>query len=588
MSTLLHPSLCTLFIKTCNRSDFPGWYLRKNGEWIHYSKKTLKNNLLHLAFALHKRGLSQNKNLGIIAPTSPNWIIADLATQICNGVTVPLFPNISSANFLYQCEDANVEFLVVESISNLEKPLQESLSSFRLIICLDSTEKKPENGIYWEELIEEGRLQATPKEIKDWVSEQISKISSDDVFSIIYTSGSTGLPKGVPLTHRHMISQLKTVRSIFPLDRKKDSAITILPVAHVFERMTLYYYTLVGLKVYFADDPKNAATLLQEIKPSVMTVVPRILERLYEKMTAAADSRSGIQKLLINKAIRFAKLERPNKNSLRKKIYERLVYQKMRIAIGGQFKYIISGSSALNKSINRFLINIGLPVYEGYGLTECSPVVTANYKGHSKLGSVGQKLSHLKVKIGDQNEILVKGESVFNGYHNQDDYNRTIFTKDGFFKTGDEGYLDDKGFLFISGRIKEMLKTCTGKYVSPLPIELELCRHPFIESALVIANDRKFVSSLIFMNFENTRRHLKMTKENFDPKKALFSKQIHNAIDRHIQNVNKKLNHWEQIQKWILIADPLNIESGLLTPTFKLRRKTTERIYATKIEEMYS
>lgn len=587
MSTLLHPSLCTLFIKTCNRSDFPGWYLRKNGDWVFYSKKTLKNNLFNLAYALHKRGLNNKKNLGIIAPTSPDWIIADLAVQICQGVTVPLFPNISSDNFLYQCEDAGVEFLVIESISSLEKPLQEALSSFHLIICLDSTEPKPENGIYWDELVEEGRLQATPKEIKGWVDAQLKKISSDDVFSIIYTSGSTGLPKGVPLTHRHMIAQLKTIRSIFPLDRKTDSAITILPVAHVFERMTLYYYTLVGLKLYFADDPKNAATLLQEIKPSVMTVVPRVLERLYEKMTAAADTRSGLQKILINKAIRFAKLEDPKKNSVSKKIYERLVYEKMRAAIGGQFKYIISGSSALNKSINRFLLNVGLPVYEGYGLTECSPVVSANYKGHSKLGSVGQKLSHLKVKIGEHKEILVKGETVFSGYHNQEDYNRTIFTKDGFFKTGDEGYIDEDGFLFISGRIKEMLKTCTGKYVSPLPIELELCRHPFIESALVIANDRKFVSSLIFMNFESSRRYLKMTKENFDPKKALFSRHINSAIEKHIHNVNKKLNHWEQIQKWTLIADPLNIESGLLTPTFKLRRKTTERIYAAKIEEMY-
>ena len=586
--SLLYPSLCSLFVENCKREDFPGWYLRKDGEWIHYSRKTLKNNLFYLSLALHQKGIDSEHNVGIIAPTSPNWVLADLATQMCHGITIPLFPNISSKNFLFQCEDASVQFLIIENISCLDKTLQESLSSFQLVICIDSSESKPPNGIYWDDLLTEGRALAESKDMGNWIREQLESISPDEFFSIIYTSGSTGRPKGVALTHRHMISQLHSLRSIYELDRQKDTALSLLPIAHVFERMTIYYYTLIGLKVYFADDPKNAASILQEIKPSVMTVVPRILERLFEKMTAAADNRSGINKLLIKKAIRLAKIQDPEKNSICKKIYEKLVYQKMRAAVGDRFKYIISGSSALNKSINRFLLNIGLPVYEGYGLTECSPVVSVNYKNHLRLGSVGQKLAHLEVKIGPQNEILVKGESVFDGYHHQDEYNRTIFTEDGFFKTGDEGYIDKDGYLFIIGRIKEMLKTCTGKYVSPLPIELELSRHPFIESALVIANDRKYVSALIFMNFENTRRHLKLTHEEFDPYKSILSKRVQTAIARHIQNVNKKLNHWEQIQKWTLIADPLSIESGLLTPTLKLRRKAAESIYSKKIESMYS
>lgn len=586
--SLLYPSLCALFVENCKREDFPGWYLRKNGQWVFYSRETLRNHLFYLSLALHKRGINSNNNLGIIAPTSPNWILADLATQMCHGITVPLFPNISSKNFLYQCEDANVKFLIIENTTCLEKNLQETLSSFQLIISIDSSEPNPPNGIYWDDLLKEGRALAESKDMGDWIREQLHSISPDDIFSIIYTSGSTGRPKGVALSHRHMISQLRSIHSILDLNRHNDSALSILPIAHVFERMTLYYYTLVGIKIYFADDPRNAATLLQEIKPTVMTVVPRILERLYEKMIAAADHRSGINKLLIKKAIRLAKIQDPEKRSICKKIYEKLVYKKMRAAIGDRFKYIISGSSALNKSINRFLLNIGLPVYEGYGLTECSPVVSFNYKNHSKIGSVGQKLNHLEVKIGPQNEILVKGESVFNGYHNQEEYNRTIFTEDGFFKTGDEGYIDENGFLFIIGRIKEMLKTSTGKYVSPLPIELELSRHPFIEAALVIANDRKYVSSLLFINFENTRRHLKLSHEDFDPYKAIYSKRVQQAIERHIHNVNKKLNHWEQIQKWTLIADPLNIESGLLTPTLKLRRKAAESIYHLDIEKMYS
>lgn len=585
--SLSYSSLYAIFIENCQREDFPGWYLRKNGEWIYYSKEKLKNDLFYLSLALHQHGIKSNHNLGIIAPTSPNWILADLATQICHGITVPLFPNIASENFLYQCKDANVKFLIINSLSSLEKPLQEELSSFNLIVSLDSTEAKLPNGIYWEELLEEGRALAQSKDMGTWIKEQLKSISPDDVFSIIYTSGSTGRPKGVELTHRQMITQIESIRSILKLNPHKDSALSLLPIAHVFERMTLYYYILIGLKIYFADDPKNAASILKEVKPSIMTVVPRILERLYEKITAAADNRSGIKKLLIKKAIRLAKIQDPGKLSFYKRFYEKLVYQKMRAAIGDRFKYIISGSSALNKSINRFLLNIGLPVYEGYGLTECSPVVSVNYKGHYKIGSVGPKLAHLEVKIGSNNEILVKGESVFHGYHNQDEYNRTIFTEDGFFKTGDQGIIDKDGYLFIIGRIKEMLKTSTGKYVSPLPIELELSRHPFIEAALVIANNRKYVSCLIFINFENTRRQLKLSPEEYDPYIAATSKRVLIAIERHIRNVNKKLNHWEQIQKWTLISDPLSIESGLLTPTLKLRRKTTESIYGSEIEKMY-
>ena len=220
-------------------------------------------------------------------------------------------------------------------------------------------------------------------------------------------------------------------------------------------------------------------------------------------------------------------------------------------------------------------------------MTETSPVVSVNYKNHLKLGSVGKKLKHLEVKLSENKEILVKGDSVFSGYYNSSELNKNIFTEDGYFKTGDEAYIDEEGYIYIVGRIKEMLKTSTGKYVSPLPIELEISRHPFVEAALVIANNRKYPSALLFMNFENTRRYLKKTLEEFDPQEALLSKKVNTALERHIANVNKKLNHWEQIQKWQLITDPLTIESGLLTPTLKLRRKATEAAYAEIIENLY-
>lgn len=269
------------------------------------------------------------------------------------------------------------------------------------------------------------------------------------------------------------------------------------------------------------------------------------------------------------------------------RIYDRLVYRKMREALGGRFKLIVSGSCALNKSILRFLLNIGLPVFEGYGMTECSPVVTANSPNSSKPGTIGKPLAHLQVKIGDNSEILVKGESVFRGYHNDPEANSRAFTEDGFFKTGDQGFFDSDDFLNFTGRIKELLKTSTGKYVCPSPIELEICRHPVIEQALVIANDRKFTSAVIWLNPEGARRLLKFQKEEFSIEKALQSGRVREAINRHITRVNKKLNHWEQIRKWTLVGDELTTESGLLTPTLKIRRKVAEAMYADKIEAMY-
>lgn len=588
MEPLQFTSLASMFFANCNRPDFGGWFQRKNDEWIHYSKEELKGEAEALALALRDIGFQPGESIGIIAPSSTNWLIADIATQVNHGMVVPLFPNISSENFSFQCDDANIQVLVVDNIIQLDAQIQELLPRFKTIIQIDSQADLPPNGIYWDNLISKGMEIIDNADSKLWLKTQLFSISPDDLFSIIYTSGSTGKPKGVELTHRNMLSQIQHILPLYKLNRKQDSALTILPVAHVFERMAVYYYTLNGIKVYFADSPKNAARLMQEIRPTVMIVVPRILERVYESITLTADKSRGPKRWVIKNAVKLAKIGDPDKKpTLMQRFYDRLVYKRMRDAVGGNFKIIVSGSSALNKSISRFLKNIGLPVYEGYGLTECSPVISANCEGCEAIGTIGKPLDHLEVKIGDNSEILVKGDSVFAGYRNRPDLNKGAFTEDGFFHTGDQGSIDSEGFLSITGRIKELLKTSTGKYVSPNPIELEISRHPVIEQAMVIANDRKFASAIVFLNPEGARRLLKFEKEEFSIEKAMGSMRLREAINRHIGRINKKLNHWEQIRKWTLISDELTVESGLLTPTLKIRRKAAETRYAEQIEEMY-
>ena len=409
------------------------------------------------------------------------------------------------------------------------------------------------------------------------------------VVSIIYTRGSTGTPKGVELTHRNMLSQILVIkRDFLYLNRTTDVGLVVLPVAHAFERMSVYFYTLCGIKIYFADNPRHIAECIKEVCPTVMTVVPRILERLYESMTSAGERIYGVQKFIFEHAISYAKKHNPmEKGGIFSRFYDRVVFEKMRKAMGGRFRLVISGGGALNKSICRFLLNVGFNVCEGYGLTECSPVVSVNKLGSVRPGSVGLPLTHLQVKIGEQSEVLVKGDSVFKGYRNRPDLNAEIFTTDGFFRTGDQGHFDADGYLYLTGRLKELFKTSTGKYVSPNPIELELGRHLLVEQALVIANGRKFVSALIFLNPVNAKRFLQRTGKTFSVERALKSKRIRESIDRHVERVNAKLNHWEQIRKWTLVGDELTVESGLLTPTLKIRRTVAEARYAEEIEKMY-
>lgn len=589
MEPLQYFSLAQMFFANCEREDFGGWYHRKGSRWFHFSRQDLRIKTLQLALAFRDIGIRPGQSVGIVANSSPEWMMVDIATQLNHAITVPLFPNISVENFNFQCDDSDTQILVVNDLEELDPGIQDCLGRFKAVISIDSNSKLAPNGIYLEKLLKDGIEQAKLPESSKWLEDQLLNIRPDDIFSIIYTSGSTGQPKGAELTHRNVLCQVRILRKDYvKLYKKTDVCLVVLPVAHVFERMAVYFYIISGTTVYFADNPKNAPALIKEVRPTFMTVVPRILERIYESMTAAGAHYKGIKKFIVNQAIRLAKTADPEKKpGLKKKFFDKLVYSKMRDAIGGRFRIIVSGGGALNKSICKFLLNVGITVCEGYGLTECAPVVSANKSNLARPGSVGIPLPFLDVKIGENSEVLVKGDSVFQGYHNRPDLNKEIFTEDGFFRTGDQGFIDEDGFLFLTGRIKELLKTSTGKYVSPAPIELEISRHPIIEQALVIANDRKFASALIFLNPVNCKRLLNDHTADFDIELAKDSSRVQTAISRHINRINKKLNHWEQIRKWTIITDELTVESGLLTPTLKIRRKATEAKYEDQIEDMY-
>ena len=580
-------SIPAMFLDMCRSKDFPGWFRRVDGSWEEYSGKRLEELLFFASLAFAKYGVGEGKSLGIIASTSPNWIVADLACEVCHAPTVPLFPNISEEHFQFQCDDSEIAFLAVDNVDVLDAGIRKHMARFRYIICFDDHAKLPVNGIYWKSLLKEGEILSREYGTQEWFKYKIDTIKRSHLFSVIYTSGSTGCPKGVELSHRNMLSMVGSLESMIDPKPETDAGLSVLPVAHVFERMVICFYMRKHLKVYFADSPKNIGVIAHEVHPTIGTFVPRILEKFADVITSREYRLTGAKRMLVHRAIRFAKKNIPGHGKVRRAIYDKLVYAKIREALGGKFKWIISGSSALNKTVYRFLVNIGFPIFEGYGLTECCPVISVNVPQANRMGSVGKPLESLEVKIGEKHEILVKGMSVFQGYRNMPDMNRAAWTEDGFFRTGDQGFLDKDGFLFLTGRIKEIFKTSTGKYVSPVPIELELVRHPLIDAAMIEANNRKFVSALLFIGYDEAMRILGKRRADFNAEEACQNPEILETLQAYVDAVNRKFNRWEQIKKWTLVAEPLAVESGMMTPTFKLRRGAVEKRFHDQIEKMY-
>ncbi len=580
-------SLPALMLRSFRQPGFKGLFHRVDDEWICYDSENLQNSIYILSLALRRIGVGKGVGVGIIAPSSPRWFMIDLATQICGGYIVPLFSNISSTHFEFQVKEAQVKVLTIDSWEALSPQIYPLMNSIDALIHFSplpsGTEHK--NSFSWHDFLKKGK-EADSEAERDMFSERIKNIESDEVFSIIYTSGSTGTPKGVPLTQENITLQLKAISDFFPV-KPSDLCMSILPVAHIFERMVVYYFASCGLPIYFADTPNNVGKYLPEIRPSIMTVVPRVLEKLYEKLIDGANKKPIPIKWLVRYAINKAKNTDPGKKNLRKTIWDKLVYSKMRAALGDNFYLLVSGSSALNVSVNRFLRNIGLALYEGYGLTETSPVISAECPANRRMGSVGKPLHNLNVRISPEGEIQVKGPSVFGGYFNRPDLKDETFTEDEFFRTGDKGYIDVDGYIWITGRLKEMFKTSTGKYVSPIPIEQALSQRAFIEAAQVFAEGKKFTSALLFLNQDIVRSRLKKSEKEFDLEKALKSRRLNADLQKHVDAVNKRLNEWERIKKWKAIFTTLSTENGLLTPTLKLRRKVVEQRYEKEINEMY-
>lgn len=550
------------YIKTSIHNHTYLSYL-ENEHWHHFSSQEFVTHVESLVGAFASYGVTKGTCVAIVSDSSPFWLMIDFALQRLGAVSVPIFANISYENLHYEIQDSAIEHVFIASQEKYDQ-LEASLKAMKLVVTL-GIESQLENVIDFDLFLK------IPFDIP------AVEIGEEDIATIIYTSGSTGKPKGVELTQKNLISQIKDVRLAIPIS-STEIALSFLPLAHIFERMVMTYYLANGISVYFADDVKNVGNLIKEIRPTVITVVPRLLEKIHIKMHDKVQATRGIKGLIGQWALNRADTKEVDAAlSILDKIADALVYSKLTEALGGRMKYMICGGAPLSAALERFFVNIGTPLYQGYGLSETSPVVCVNTPLAYRFGSCGKRLSSVEVKLSSEGELLVKGPNVMRGYHNSSEETATTI-QEGWLHTGDLAYIDEEGYIFIKSRKKELFKTSTGKYVSAISIEHHLMHSKWVDYAIIVAEDRPFVTALIFL--DPLMSDLSFADYLNDPKTA-------EHMDQLIKRVNKHLNAWEQIQKYTIIHTIPSIENHMLTPSMKVARNSIYTYFSNEIEVMY-
>lgn len=559
---------------------------RMNDAWHSIPSEEFVRQVEHITFGLLSLGIKKNENLGIVSESSPFWLMADMGILSAGGVSTPIFKKISPENLAYEFKDASLKTVFIGHME-VYNELKDLKIKVKNIITMGFSVNDDPHTITLSRLQEMGKEYQT-KSKKSWEM-LIDKLNPDDLATIIYTSGSTGVPKGVLLSHKNILSQMAGAGARFPLDTTGVPVLSVLPLAHIFEKMVICYYLSINASIYFSDDIKKTGLYLKEIRPVCFSVVPRILEKVYAKIALAVEESRGVKGIIARKAFRRALTKDPDSSGsgFRDRLYNNMVYGKFQEAMGGQLKYLISGAAPMPVQVGRFLMNIGIPLYEGYGLTEASPVLASNFPGNSKLGTVGKVFPSVEIKFTKDGEILARGPGIMSGYHNQKKATEETIVDD-WLHTGDLGSLDSMGFLTIQGRKKELFKKSTGEYVPPVPIEQALNMHPLVDASIVIAEGKDIVTALLFIDQEAIPAFReKMGASEMDNEIFLKSTQVMNNFKNHIEEMNKHLHHCEKVLDFRLVSTPLTIEGGELTPTMKIRRKMVEERYSSLIEDMY-
>jgi long-chain acyl-CoA synthetase len=567
---------------------------KENGSWKLYGTAEVHTMVYQLCTALIDLGVSGNDGtiigrdkIGLISNGRPEWIITDLAVQQTGAILVPLYPNTGTKEIEQILNEAEVKFVFVSSkdLCDKVKQVQANIPSLKAIFTFDHIDE----CTHWSVLL---------KPLADGYEQKIKAISDsiteNDIATIIYTSGTTGRPKGVMLTHKNIMSNAMASGAVLSqISLKEKSVLSFLPLNHIFEKMCTYVYLYYGFSIYYAENMDTIGPNLKEVKPSLFTAVPRLLEKVFEKIMVEGQKLTGIKRKIFFWSVKVAEAYELHDTSLWYKIKlaiaDKLVYSKWRNAIGGNIKAIVVGSSACPVKLERIFTAANIVIMEGYGLTETSPVIAVNCyeKSKRRFGTVGPLLSDVQVKIAADGEILCKGPNIMAGYYKNAELTAEVI-EDGWFHTGDIGELDKDSFLKITDRKKEIFKTSGGKYVAPLPIENKMKENYFIEQMMVVGSERKFVAALIVPSYTHLKPWCDKNEVPFLSNKELIKDaRVIELYQSIINTYNPEFNHVEQIKKITLLSNEWSIDSGELTPTGKMKRKVIAEKYKAEIDKMY-
>ena len=559
-----------------------------NGKWVATTTQSYIDQANAISRGLLKLGVKPNDKIAVISSTNrTEWNIMDIGILQLGAQNVPVYPTISKEEYEYVLNHSESIYCFVSDKEVLDKlnAIKDNVPSLKGVYCFDSIAGCQS----WEEVKEEDtHLQAEVEKLKDAVHE-------DDLATLIYTSGTTGKPKGVMLSHKNVASNALNSASRFPIVPGKSKALSFLPVCHIYERMLMYLYQYSGVSIYFAEGLDTISENLKEIQPEVMTAVPRLLEKVYDKIIAKGADLTGIKRKLFFWAVELGLEYEPYGQNgwwyeQKLGIARKLIFSKWQEALGGNLKVIASGSAALQPRLERVFNAAEIAVMEGYGLTETSPVISVNDMRDEgfKIGTVGKPIPETEVKIAEDGEILIKGPQVMLGYYKDAEKTEEVLIN-GYFHTGDIGEIDHQGFLKITDRKKEMFKTSGGKYVAPQLIENMMKQSRFIEHIMVVGEGEKMPAALIQPNFEFVTEWAK--KKGIDigttNQDLVTNADVINRIQEDVNQYNEHFGKWEQIKRFELTPDEWSIDSGHLTPTMKLKRRIVKQMYIAQYNKIY-
>ena len=568
---------------------------KEDGKWRNFSTAEVKDSINKLSIGLMKLGVSGNDmkienqdKIALISKNRPEWLMLDMACQQIGAALCPIYPTTNLRELEFIFNDATIKHAFISGDEILEKvmAIRSSVPSLQKVYSFD----KLPNVTFWDALLQD--ITAEDMQMLEAVK---ATIKAEHCATIIYTSGTTGTPKGVMLSHRNIVSNVDNSKASFPFeDNINGRALSFLPLNHIFERMVSYIYISSGYSIFYAESLDTIPENLKEVKPSLFATVPRLLEKTYEKIMAKGAELTGIKRKLFDWSVALA-TEYDNEKSvslfykMKLAIANKLIFSKWREALGNNLDFIVTGGAACQVRLIRIFTAARIPIYEGYGPTENSPVISVNcqFKGGTKFGTVGLVINGQQVKLEADGEICVKGPSVMMGYYKRPDLTAETIV-DGWLHTGDIGVFEDEKYLKITDRKKELFKTSGGKYVAPQPIENKMKESPFVEQMMIVGAEQKFVGALIVPSIPNIKEWMQHKGLTFTTAEdAIHNPKVLDLYKELIDSFNQSFNHVEQVKKFELLPNEWTIDSGELTPTLKLKRKVIMEKYKTAFDRIY-